>query len=168
MPASDRPPVKAVFFAFRIMLGDRLLHDRCRIVRRFSVVARDFVRDALVSARHVAMLVDWFRGCDFRLGCYRKRTPALARARHPAHSRCDLAGPGRNDCRNTWRYSCWRTASCSGSGIYYINRLIARGPHKVTAETRGRFRRARLPRRRMPGAKRCSAERVTPWNGISR
>ena len=51
VPPADRPPVSPVFFAFRIMLGDRLLHDRGGAVRRIAVVARRAVRDALVSAR---------------------------------------------------------------------------------------------------------------------
>ena len=45
-PAAGAP----VFFAFRIMVGDRLLHDRVGALRRVSVVARNAVRDAMVFA----------------------------------------------------------------------------------------------------------------------
>jgi hypothetical protein len=88
VPPSDRPPVPIVFFAFRIMVGDRLLHDRGGLGRRVAVVARPAVRNELVSAhRPMSHVVDRFRRGDCGLGGHRKRTPAVARARHPAHRR---------------------------------------------------------------------------------
>ena len=79
----------------------RLLHDRRCIVRRVPVVARHVVRDALVLARHGAMLVGRLRRGDCRLGGDRNRAPALDRSRHPAHRRRHVAGAGRDHRRYT-------------------------------------------------------------------
>ena len=138
VPPSERPPVLPVFFAFRIMLAIGFFMIAAALVRRVAVVARPPVRDALVPAHHGARLVDRLRRRDRRLGRDRERTPALDRARHSAHRRCDLAGAGAPASPARSRCSCSSTASCSAMGIYYINRLIARGPR-----SRDRSRRAR-------------------------
>ncbi len=61
VPASERPPVLPVFFAFRIMLAIGFFMVAAALVRRVSVVARHAVRDALVSAHDVAHVVDRLR-----------------------------------------------------------------------------------------------------------
>ena len=98
VPPSERPPVVPVFFAFRIMVGHRLLHDRGRPDRRAGCggAARLFdTRWYLLAG--VDVVVAGLRRGDRRLGGDRKRPPALDRARHPAHRRRDLAGAGRDD-----------------------------------------------------------------------
>ena len=95
--------------------GDRLLHDRGGAARRLPVVARHAVRDALVSARHGAMLVARLRRGDRRLGGDRERTPALDRRR-----RCCAPPTPPRRCRARalparWRCSSSSTASCSRS-----------------------------------------------------
>ena len=104
------------------------------------------------------MLVDRLRRGDCRLGRHRERPPALDRARHPAHRRRDLAGAGRERCRRRWCCSSSSTASCSAMGIYYINRLIARGPQGVAVEAPARFSaESDLPPRRTPAREALTA-----------
>ena len=86
--AADRPPLAHGVLRLPHHARDRLLHDRGGALRRIPVVARNAVRDALVSVRDGADLVDRFRRRDRRLGRDRKRPSALDRAGHPAHRRC--------------------------------------------------------------------------------
>ena len=79
---------------------DRLLHGGGGSVRRVPVVARNAVRDALVSVGDGADLVDGLRRGDRRLGGDRERPSALDRAGHPAHRRRHLAGDRPGDCRD--------------------------------------------------------------------
>ena len=95
VPPQDRPPVKMVFFAFRIMLGVGFYHDRGGAVRRVAVVAREAVRDALVPAIVAQTLVARFRRRHRRLDRDRERPPALDRPRAPAHRGRGFAGAGR-------------------------------------------------------------------------
>ena len=97
VPPQDRPPVVPVFFAFRIMIAIGFFMIGGGAVRRVAVVARHAVRDALVSARDGADLVDRLRRGDRRLGGDRERPPAVDRAGHPAHRRRHLAGDRRSD-----------------------------------------------------------------------
>ena len=54
MPPQDRPPVKTVFFAFRIMLAIGFFMIAAALCRRLAVVARRPVRNALVPAHRGA------------------------------------------------------------------------------------------------------------------
>ena len=134
VPPSDRPPVLPVFFAFRIMVGIGLFMIAAGLVRRLAVVARQAVRDALVSPADVAGLVARLRRRDRGLGRHRERTPAVDRVRHPAHRRRHLAGAGRERCRRRSLCSCVVYGIVFAMGIYYINRLIAKGPQGRAVE----------------------------------
>ena len=90
----NRPPVKTVFFAFRIMLVIGFFMIAAAVDRRLAVVARHAVRDALVPARRCAHVVDGLCRGDRRLGGDRERAPALGGAGHLAHRRCNLAAGG--------------------------------------------------------------------------
>ena len=97
VPPSERPPVVPVFFAFRIMVGLGLVMIAAGLIGALLWWRGTAVRHALVSVASVDVVVDGLRRCDLRLGGDRKRTPALDRARHPAHRRRDLAGARRDD-----------------------------------------------------------------------
>ncbi len=165
VPPQRAPAGAHVFFALPHHARHRLLHDRGGAVRRVPVVARHAVRDALVSAHRLVHLVDRLCRGDRGLGRHRKRAPALARARHPAHRRRDLAGAGGE--HRSARSCC--SSFCYGivfsMGIYYINRLIAKGPQGRAHRGRRRPAEPSARRRRSAAARRHVREALT-WNGI--
>src|SRR5271169_2054394 len=73
----------------------RPLHDRRGFVRGVAALARQTVRDALVSQDRRADLVGRLCRRDRRLGGERERPPAVDRRRHIAHRGCGVAGTGR-------------------------------------------------------------------------
>ena len=73
----------------------RFPDDRHRALWRIPVVARQAHDNTLVSANRAIRLVARLRRGARRLDHHRNRAPALDRHRHPAHSRRDLAGLGR-------------------------------------------------------------------------
>ncbi len=114
---------------FRIMVGIGLLMIATGAVRRVPVVARQAVRDALVSSRIVAVrLVDRLRRDPRRLGRHRERPPAVARLRHPAHRGRDLAGARPRASLTTLVLFVIVYGIVFSMGIYYINRLINARP----------------------------------------
>ena len=66
---------------------NRLLHDWRRTFRRLPLVARNIVRDTLVFADNVSLLVDGLCRGHSGLGRNRKRAPAMDCARYFAHRR---------------------------------------------------------------------------------
>jgi cytochrome bd ubiquinol oxidase subunit I len=147
VPASDRPPVKIVFFAFRIMLA----------VGSFMIAA----------ARDGAQLVGWLRWSDRWLDRHRVRTSTLDRARDHAHGGRDISGPGRDHCGHagSFRPGIWRRvlvrhllhqpADCAGTaadrgrdGIFFTE------PDFSCAGRRPQSN--------------ATVMGVKPWNGISR
>ena len=78
-------------------------------------------------------LVDWLRRSDRRLGGHRERPPALDRVRHHAHRGCDLPGAGAT-VATTLALFVLVYGIVFAMGIYYINRLIAKGPEGSAVE----------------------------------
>jgi cytochrome bd ubiquinol oxidase subunit I len=137
VPASDRPPVKVVFFAFRIMLA----------IGSFMIVA----------AMYGAYL--WWRGTLFETRWYLR---VMAQSWWIGFVAVISGWVVTESGRQPWIvHGILRTADATSPvpsasivgtlalfviaygivfwfGIYYINRLIAHGPQKVAAET-GRF-----------------------------
>ena len=128
VPPADRPPLVPVFFAFRIMVGIGIIMIVAGLIGAWLWWRRPAVRDALVSVAGGARLVARLRRGDLGLDRHRERPPALARARHPAHRRRDLAGPRRQHARRRSRLFVLVYGVVFAMGIYYINRLINKGP----------------------------------------
>ena len=126
-----------VFFAFRIMVGIGFFMIAAALFGALLWWRGTAVRHALVSAHRRAYLVDRLCRRDRRLGRHRKRAPALARARHHAHRRRHLAGAGR-ELAGTLALFVIVYGIVFSMGIYYINRLIAKGPQgRALEDARG-------------------------------
>jgi cytochrome d ubiquinol oxidase subunit I len=101
VPPSDRPPVKVVFFAFRIMLA----------VGFFMIAAALFGaylwwRGTLFETRWYLQVMahSWWIGFVAVISGWvvtEKRTPAMDRTRHPSYRRCNFAGAERVNRRHT-------------------------------------------------------------------
>ncbi len=100
-------------------------------------------------------LVDRFRRRDRRLGGDRERPSAVARLRRVAHRRCDIARAGAQACSARWRCSSSVYGIVFSMGIYYINRLINKGP-----EGRGARRAEGLPKRPLSGAEGAARDAI--------
>ena len=156
MAPQNRPPVKTVFFAFRIMLAIGFFMIAAALIGAW-LLWRGMLFETRWYLRIVAhRLVDRLRRRHRRLGRDRKRAPALGRAGHPAHRRRDLAGARPRPCSTTLVLFVVVYAIVFAMGIYYINRLIARGPQGRAVESpeRGVAVAADVgrPRRRTRGA----------------
>ena len=86
-PASARPPVAPVFFAFRVMVGIGLADDRDRPGWCVAVEARAAVRHRVVPAARRAGLAARLHRNPRRMDRDRGRSPAVGRMGHPAHRR---------------------------------------------------------------------------------
>ena len=167
VPPSERPPVVTVFFAFRIMLAIGLLHDRGGALWRLAAAgAGGCSRPGGICGVMAHELVDRLCRSDRRLGGHRERPPAVDRVRHPAHGGRHLAGAGAT-VATTLALFVLVYGIVFAMGIYYINRLIAKGPEGSAVEPPSARRpavRSRPPATR--AAKRCNArnEGGTRWN----
>ena len=95
VPPRDRPPVAAAVLRIPCHGRHRHDHDPGRADRRMVVVARPFVRGALVSLARAACLVDGLRRGDLRLDRHRNRTAALGGLRSAENRRSGLAARGQ-------------------------------------------------------------------------
>jgi cytochrome d ubiquinol oxidase subunit I len=167
VPPDQRPPIAPVFFAFRIMVGIGLLMIATGAYRRMAVVARHAHHHALVPADHAIRLV-----ARFRRGAVRWITTEVGRQPWIVHGIM----------RTSEAISPVSAASVLATlvlfvivygivfamGIYYINRLIVRGPQGPGDRTPARHRaEVRSPPPGVRHAKRCGRGRK-PWNGTSR
>ena len=127
MPPGDRPPLVTVFFAFRIMLAIGFFMAAAALFGAFL-----WWRGKLFETRWYLLvdgadLVDGLRRGDRRLGGDRERPPALDRAGHPAHRRRHLAGDRPGHRASTFALFVVVYGIIFSAGIYFINRLIAKG-----------------------------------------
>ena len=167
VPVSDRPPVKIVFFAFRIMLAVGFFMIAAALFGAFLWWRGTLFQNSLVSARDGTKLVGRLRWGDLGLDRDRVRSAALDRAGNNAHSRRNISGPGCDHCRHvgSFRAGIWcrvlvrhllhQPADCAGatSGCGG-NRAFLTEPDFSRAGRRPRSNATLM------GAK--------PWNGISR
>ena len=143
----------------------RPLHDRGGVVRMLPVVARHAVGDALVSAHRLMDMVVRLRRGDCRLGGHGERAAALARARHPAHRRRDLAGAGGEPARHARAVrDLLRHRVLDGHLLHQPAHQQGTGRSRDPARGRA-FRAVRCRAPKTPRARR--AERLSRWNGIS-
>ena len=156
VPPSDRPPVKVVFFAFRIMLA----------VGFFMIAAALFGAYLWWRGTLFAQLVDRIRRRHLRLGGHRKRTPAMDRTRHPSYRRCNFAGAERVNRRHT------RTVRDRIRNRVLVRHLLHQPAYRAWPAENRRRDRAFLaqPDLRRAG---CRARSIAAlrgrasWNGIS-
>jgi cytochrome d ubiquinol oxidase subunit I len=137
VPASDRPPVKVVFFAFRIMLAIGFFMIAAALFgaylwwRGTSFETRWYLRVMAHSwwIGFVAVISGWVVTESGRQPWIVQGILRTADATSPVPS-ASIAG--------TLALFVIAYGIVFWFGIYYINRLIAHGPQKVAAET-GRF-----------------------------
>ncbi len=136
VPPADRPPVLPAFFAFRIMVGIGLL----MIAAGWSAPGcggAAAVRQPLVLAAGGVELVARLRRGDLRLDRHRERPPALARLRHMRTADAISPVPAAR-IATTLVLFVVVYGIVFAMGIYYINRLINRGPQGARRTARVR------------------------------
>lgn len=134
VPASDRPSVKVVFFAFRIMLGlgffmiAAALYGALLWWRGTLFTARWYLRVVAQSwcAGFVAVIAGWVVTESGRQPWIVQGVMRTADATSPVPA-ATIAG--------TLALFVIAYGVVFSFGIYYINRLIAQGPRQVAAET---------------------------------
>ena len=166
VPPSERPPVVPVFFAFRIMIGIGFLMIATGPVRRVPVVARHAVRrragicrSCSTAGRHgfIAVLCGWI---TTEVG----RQPWIAYG--ILRTKDAISPVSAGQVLTTLILFVVAYGIVFTMGIYYINRLIVRGPQGAAVEAPAHGTPdARCHRQPTPRAKRRGAE---PWNGTSR
>ena len=130
----DRPPVAPPFFAFRLMVGLGVVMIGIGVVGAFLWVTRTPVRHALVSRSRAVCVAARLHRHPRRLVCHRDRAPAVDRDRHPAHGGRGLAGRRFGAVLFTLILFVAVYTAVFSMGIYYINRLIEKGPAGAAAK----------------------------------
>ena len=172
VPPAERPPVPLVFFAFRVMLAVGLFMIAVALYGAFL-----WWRGTLFETRwylrivaqcwwvgFIAVMSGWITTESGRQPWIVQGLLRTADASSPVHGGSVLL---------TLILFVLAYGVVFSFGIYYINRLIARGPeppsekHRAARRRadRGRTRAARCIRKRF-NARRSDKDR-TPWNGIS-
>jgi len=138
VPASDRPPVKVVFFAFRIMLGLGFLMIAAALYGAFLwwrgtlFTTRWYLRVMAQSwwAGFVAVIAGWIVTESGRQPWIVQGVMRTADAASPVHA---------NSIALTLVLFAIAYAVVFSFGIYYINRLIAKGLDSSEARHTGQF-----------------------------
>jgi cytochrome d ubiquinol oxidase subunit I len=138
VPASDRPPVKVVFFAFRIMLGLGFLMIAAALYGAFLwwrgtlFTTRWYLRVVAQSwwAGFVAVIAGWIVTESGRQPWIVQGVMRTADAASPVHA---------NSIALTLVLFAIAYAVVFSFGIYYINRLIAKGLDSSEARHTGQF-----------------------------
>jgi cytochrome bd ubiquinol oxidase subunit I len=138
VPASDRPPVKVVFFAFRIMLGLGFLMIAAALYGAFLwwrgtlFTTRWYLRVMAQSwwAGFVAVIAGWIVTESGRQPWIVQGVMRTADAASPVHA---------NSIALTLVLFAIAYAVVFSFGIYYINRLIAKGLDSSEAKHTGQF-----------------------------
>jgi cytochrome bd ubiquinol oxidase subunit I len=138
VPASDRPPVKVVFFAFRIMLGLGLFMIAAALYGAFLwwrgtlFTTRWYLRVVAQSwwAGFVAVIAGWIVTESGRQPWIVQGVMRTADAASPVHA---------NSIALTLVLFAIAYAVVFSFGIYYINRLIAKGLDSSEARHTGQF-----------------------------
>jgi len=138
VPASDRPPVKVVFFAFRIMLGLGLFMIAAALYGAFLwwrgtlFTTRWYLRVMAQTwwAGFVAVIAGWIVTESGRQPWIVQGVMRTADAASPVHA---------NSIALTLVLFAIAYAVVFSFGIYYINRLIAKGLDSSEAKHTGQF-----------------------------
>ena len=138
VPASDRPPVKVVFFAFRIMLGLGFFMIAAALYGAFLwwrgtlFTTRWYLRVVAQSwwAGFVAVIAGWIVTESGRQPWIVQGVMRTADAASPVHA---------NSIALTLVLFAIAYAVVFSFGIYYINRLIAKGLDSSEAKHTGQF-----------------------------